>query len=210
MLYSCGKDSALAFYRMISAGHTPVCFIVTYNSAAGRSWFHGVTPDLLDSISKSMHVPIIQCNCTGGSYAAEVERCLRDAKRMGAEAAVFGDIDIEDHLEWNTELCEKTELMCMNPLWLESREELVHEMIDAGFKAVIKCVDVRKLSSRFLGETLNRELAAEIAATGADICGENGEYHTFVYDGPTYRNPIPIKLGEKIDFGSHIVIDITL
>ncbi|MCC8122947.1 MAG: diphthine--ammonia ligase [Oscillospiraceae bacterium] len=208
MLYSCGKDSALALHRMIAQGHTPVCLIITYNSAADRSWFHGVTNDLLDAVEEHMRIPIIRCICTGDTYASEVERCLIAARQSGAEAAVFGDIDIKAHLTWNQERCNRAGLLCITPLWHASRKKLVDEVIDAGFKAVIKCVDLAYLDESFLGETLDRELVRRITATGADICGENGEYHTFVYAGPTYRNPLSICLGEKINLGTHAVIDI--
>ena len=210
MLYSSGKDSALALHRMIQAGHTPVCLIVTYNEEAGRSWFHGVTADLLDAVAASAAIPVLRCVCTGENYHTEVERCLTEAKAMGAEAAVFGDIDIADHLAWNRERCNQAGLRCITPLWGEGREALVHETIDAGFRAVIKCVDLARLDESFLGEVLTRGLAARIAATGSDVCGENGEYHTFVCDGPIFRSPIPIRLGEKINLGSHAVIDISL
>ncbi|MCD7947543.1 MAG: diphthine--ammonia ligase [Oscillospiraceae bacterium] len=208
MLYSCGKDSALALHRMITAGHTPVCLIVTYNRTADRSWFHGVTNDLLDAVEDSMRIPVIRCICTGDTYDSEVERCLIAAHKSGAEAAVFGDIDMEAHLAWNQERCNRAGLACVNPLWHEPREILVHEVIDAGFKAIIKCVDLAHLDESFLGETLDRGWARRITATGADICGEYGEYHTFVYDGPIYKYPLPIRLGEKINLGNHAVIDI--
>ena len=208
MLYSCGKDSALALHRMISQGHSPVALITTYNNEANRSWFHGITTDLLSAIEKSTGILIIRCICTGDTYESAVERCLTEARKMGAEAAVFGDIDIEEHLAWNRERCTVAGLKCVNPLWHESREALVREAIDAGFKAMIKCVDLIHLDESFLGETLDSELMERIAATGSDICGVNGEYHTFVYDGPIYHALIPLSLGEKINLGNHAVIDI--
>lgn len=210
MLYSCGKDSALALHRMLAQGHTPVCLINTYNSVANRSWFHGITSDLLEAVEDSTGIPVIPCICTGDTYGSEVERCLIEARKMGAEAAVFGDIDIEGHLTWNRGRCERAGLKCVNPLWHESREALIYESIDAGFKAVIKCVDIVHLNESFLGETLDRELVGRITAAGSDICGENGEYHTFVYNGPIFKKPIPIHLGEKINLGNHTVIDIKI
>ena len=210
MMYSCGKDSALALHRMMAAGHEPVCLIVTYNENAGRSWFHGVTIDLLEALSDSMGIPVVRCVCTGERYAEAVAECLCDAKELGAEAAAFGDIDIEGHLEWNREVCNRAGLRCVTPLWQESREALVHEMIDVGFKAVMKCVDTRCLDESFLGLTMDGALVERIAAAGVDVCGENGEYHTFVYDGPTYKNPVPIQLGKKIGLGDFSVIDMVL
>lgn len=210
MLYSCGKDSALALHRMISEGHTPACLIVTFNKEADRSWFHGVTEDLLDAVSASLDIPVIRCICTGDTYESEVERCLTQAREQGAEAAAFGDIDIEDHRIWNQARCDAAGLECVLPLWQETRESLVAETINEGFKAVIKCVDLSCLDESFLGETLDTALVDRISATGADACGENGEYHTFVYDGPLFKTPIPLHIGEKINLNTHAVIDITL
>lgn len=210
MLYSCGKDSALALHRMISEGHEPVCLITTFNEDAGRSWFHGVTPELLESVSIRTNIPLITCSCSGSTYQTSLEGALRQAKEQGAEAAVFGDIDIEDHLNWNRDRCSAVDLECVMPLWQESRRALVHEAIDAGFKAVIKTVDLAALDESFLGKTLDRHVVAQIEERGVDVCGENGEYHTFVYDGPLFLEPLPIALGEKLCLGTHSVIDITL
>ncbi len=210
MLYSCGKDSALALSRMIDEGHTPVCLIVTYNKDADRSWFHGVTIDFLDAVSESLDIPVIRCVCTGETYQTEVERCLIEARARGAEAAVFGDIDIEDHRIWNKERCAHAGLEYVLPLWQESRTALTTEVIDKGFKALIKSVDLSRLDQSFLGETLDKTLVERITATGSDACGENGEYHTFVYDGPLFKTPISLHLGEKIDLGTHAVIDLCL
>jgi len=208
-LYSSGKDSALALYRMINEGHTPVCLIIMYNKDAERSWFHGVSDDLLAEVQDSLGVPVIRCVCTGDTYVEEQERCLLEAREQGAEAAVFGDIDIAGHAAWNKERCENTGLTCIMPLWQQPHEALVSEAIDAGFKAVIKCVDLSKLDESFLGKTLDAKVVEEIVAAGSDACGENGEYHTFVYDGPLFRRPVPIHLGEVVNMETHAAIDIT-
>ena len=99
-------------------------------------------------------------------------------------------------------------LQSLFPLWNEPREKLVYELIDSGFRAVITIVDTTRLSERFLGQTLTRKLAQEIAAEGADICGENGEYHTFVYDGPLFSAPVDFQFGEKIMQGNYAVLPV--
>ena len=206
--YSCGKDSALALLRMKNSGHEPVCMITTINEEAERSWFHGVDYELMRAVSDGLSIPLIMCLCNGDNYNIEFEKCLLSARNMGAEACVFGDIDIDSHLEWNTNRCEAAQIQCILPLWKESRETVVSETIDSGMKAIIKCVDLSVMDVSFLGETLTHELVRRILDTGADICGENGEYHTLVCDGPVFQHPIEIMLGEKLDFGTHSVIDI--
>jgi uncharacterized protein (TIGR00290 family) len=184
--------------------------LVMFNEAAGRSWFHGINPQLLEASSRSLGLPLINCPSAGEDYHLALENGLREAKKYGAEACVFGDIDIDEHRDWNEARCEAAGLKMILPLWKQDRDTLVFETIDAGFKAVIKCVESRWLGDEFLGKTLDRDLVEQIRATGSDVCGENGEYHTFVYDGPTFSAPVPFRLGEVIDFDTHSVIDVLL
>ncbi|WP_353097658.1 hypothetical protein [Tissierella praeacuta] len=96
------------------------------------------------------------------------------------------------------------------PLWNESRKELVYEFIESGFKAVITIVDSSRLSEKFLGRTLTKELMEEIVVEGADICGENGEYHTFVYDGPLFKESVNFKFDELTRNGDYSILPISL
>ncbi|HOL16656.1 MAG TPA: diphthine--ammonia ligase [Bacillota bacterium] len=210
MSYSCGKDSALALYRMISKGHKPIGLLVMVNQEQNRSWFHGVSRELLEAVSRSMNIPLLACSCRGEDYNAAMEEGLRHAKKLGAAAAAFGDIDIEDHRTWCSERSAAAELQPLFPLWRESRLALTQEVIDRGFKAMIKCVEKSKTDPKLLGQTLTTALVEQIVAGGADACGENGEYHTFVYDGPTFSYPLPIEIGAALDFGTHAAIDIKL
>ncbi len=207
--YSGGKDSALALHRMMKAGHTPVAMLTTINPEQERSWFHGMQSELLQAVSGSLGIPLIPCYCQPDEYGNALETGLLKAKDLGAEACVFGDIDIIGHLAWNTERCKNVGLECMLPLWQENREQLANEVITSGFKAMIKIVQSDALGDHFLGQTITLPLLKEIAATGSDICGENGEYHTFVYDGPIFREPIPIVTGDIVQLGTHQAIEIT-
>jgi len=206
--YSCGKDSALALYRMLQEGHQAVGLLVMINREQERSWFHGVDRPLLEAVSHALGIPLIPCACAGEDYAAAMEAGLGRAQKMGAEAAVFGDIDIAGHREWCTARCAAAGLKALFPLWQQERLALTREVIDLGFSALIKCVEKSKTSIKMLGQTLTHELVAAIAAGGADACGENGEYHTFVYDGPIFSYPLPIETGAVLDFGTHAAIDL--
>ena len=206
--YSGGKDSALALYKTIKQGHKPVALITTVNVEQNRSWFHGIQNGLLHSVSSSLQIPLIICECTPNNYAQSFEKSLVKARLMGADSCVFGDIDINGHKDWNEERCQKAGLKCVLPLWQQDREMLTRETVAAGFKALIKIVDSKKLEDSFLGQTLTEPLIDKIKATGIDVCGENGEYHTFVYDGPIFTSPIAFEIGRIIDFGTHKAIDI--
>ena len=208
--YSGGKDSALALYRMVSGGHRPVALITTINVEQERSWFHGIQSDLLETVSGSMGIPLIRCESTPGTYGEAFEGGLAKARQMGAGACVFGDIDIDDHRAWDEERCRRAGIDCVLPLWQQDRESLVKEEIGAGFKALIKIVDCAKLDESFLGQTLSAQLVERIKQAGSDMCGEYGEYHTFVYDGPLFSYEIPWKANGIVDLGTHKAIDISL
>ena len=206
--YSGGKDCMLALHRMIKNGAAPVALIATVNKEQNRAWFHGIQSDLLNAVSNSLNIPLVLCECLPDEYTQAFEEGLTKSKQMGADACVFGDIDIDGHKHWNEERCDKVGLDCVLPLWNQNREALVREMINEGFKAVIKTIQTDKLDESFLGQTLSIPVIERIKAAGVDVCGENGEYHTFVYDGPVFNHPIACEVGEIIDFGTHKAIDL--
>ncbi|MCL2873514.1 MAG: diphthine--ammonia ligase [Defluviitaleaceae bacterium] len=195
--YSGGKESALAVYRAIEQGFEPIALITTFNTSVDRSHFHGLSEDMLQSVSKSLKIPLWLIKTSGEEYAANFEKALLKAKMQGAKACVFGDIDIKDHLEWCSERCENVGIKPIFPLLGKSRKDVVYEMIDTGFVANISIVNTNYLSDDFLGQQLTREIAVRIAAQGADVCGENGEYHTFVSAGPIFKQPIEFSFGDK-------------
>ena len=208
--YSGGKESALSCYRAIKQGHTPVSLITTYNTDAGRSHFHGISEDLLENVSAALEIPLLLVRTGGADYQENFEKALRQLKAVGAEACVFGDIDIEGHRVWCSERCDNTGLVPLFPLWGEERKKIVYEFIDSGFVANITVVNRKQLSDDFLGQQLTKEIAERIAAQGADICGENGEYHTFVSAGPIFRHPVSFSFGAAHTSGDYAMLPLCL
>lgn len=206
--YSCGKDSTLALYRLIKEGHTPVGLIVTVNKNEDESWFHRIPNEILEEVSNSLEIPLIKVECIGDNYESEFERALEKSKELGATSCVFGDIDIEAHKKWCTDRCDNIGIDYVFPLWNEDREQLTNEFIDNGFKAIIKCCNNKELDSTFLGKVLTKELISKIKDRGADPCGENGEYHTFVCNGPIFKKLVEFKVLDKIvgENYNHILI----
>jgi diphthamide synthase (EF-2-diphthine--ammonia ligase) len=141
MSYSFGKDSALALYKMIQAGNEPVCLITTTNEENGRSWTHGINPEVMQRVVNALNLPIITAPCYSRNYAHAFERALKTAAEMGAECCAFGDMDINQHLEWNKARCAAAGIECVAPLWGINREQAVAEMLSLGFTAIIKCVE---------------------------------------------------------------------
>ena len=208
MSYSCGKDSTLALHYMIRDGHEPVGLLVMVNQEMDRSWFHGVDWDLLKKISESLQIPLIPCVCKGEEYHIALEKGLEEGIKLGAEACVFGDIDIEDNAQWCKQRCDAKGLKWIFPLWHRGRKELVQEFIDLGYTALIKCVKNDILPQKLLGKPLDEESIALMQQAGADICGENGEYHTIAVNGPIFNIPVETECKEILDFGTISAINI--
>lgn len=209
MSYSCGKDSTLALYRMIKKGHTPAALLITIDERVCRSWFHGVPERLLRDVSKSLDIPLILVTSKGDDYAEVFTEALIKAKRnLEIDACVYGDIDLEEHRKWCTERCLEAGIDAIFPLWQENRESLVYEFIDSGFKTVIKNVKLECMGEDFLGKVLTKEVVKEIKETGSDACGENGEYHSFVFDGPIFNYPIKFDSLGVIKNDTHGFLDI--
>lgn len=208
MLYSCGKDSTLALHKMILQGHKPVALLVMVNENADRSFFHGADHDMLHAYSKALDIPVFITPSEGENYHLAMEESLRKAKGMGAEAACFGDIDIEYNRKWAEERCKNAKLDAVFPLWHRDREENVYELIELGYKCLIKSINNTLLPKSILGKYIDKKSIEVMQQSGIDICGENGEYHTLVVDGPVFRMALPYQTGRVLDFGDFSVIDV--
>ena len=206
--YSGGKDSTLAIYRAIKMGMLPVELITTYNIDRNRSWFHGIPDELLERISIELDIPINLMVTAGKDYEKNFVSKLKEAKEKGAEVCVFGDIDLEGHFDWCTKVCEKAGIEAYFPLWGKERKDVVYEFIDEGFKTIITIVDTSRMPDHFVGKILTRDIADEIAASGADICGENGEYHTFAFDGPIFSQAVKFSKRDKIKIDNFTILPI--
>jgi len=210
MSYSCGKDSTLALHKMIEQGNQPVALIVMVNEKVNRSFFHGADYEMLKAYSKVLDIPILITSSAGENYHLSMEESLRKAKAMGAEAACFGDINIEDNRKWEEERCKNAELQAVFPLWQRNREENVYELINLGYCCLIKSINNTLLPKSILGKCLDNEVVEEMRKYGIDICGENGEYHTLVVDGPIFKEPLSYQTGELLDFGDFSIIDVSI
>lgn len=197
--FSGGKDSTLSLYRMMKQGYEIIGLIVTFDEN-DNSCFHQIPDKIFQEISKSLQIDLYKVECSNEKiYEEEFERILKKTKDNGADICVFGDIDIEHHKKWGLDRCKNAGIEAYFPLWHEDREELTHEFIDSGFNAIIKKVDLKKLSESYLGKTLTNDLVNDIKNLECDPCGENGEYHTLVIDGPIFSKKIKINIiGKEI------------
>ena len=196
--FSTGKDSSLALYKAVEADMEPLGLLITYNTNAEKAWFHGVGRDVLDRLSAALEIPIDLIMTDGTDYEERFEEKLREWKGRGAEYCVFGDIDLEAHLKWDKDRCEAAGLTGYFPLWQMDRKEAVKELLKAGFTARITTVNTKYMGAEYLGKALSLELLTRLAAEGVDVCGENGEYHTLVTDGPLFKQTFDYEFGKTV------------
>lgn len=191
--FSGGKDSILALHKMTEAGHEAVGLLVMFKESEGRSWVHGMDRKLLEAVAGALNLPLICCCAKGETYEADMELGLRKARELGAEGCAFGDIDIAAHRAWDEERCAAVGLQAFLSLWGCDRTENVREAIRLGYRCLIKCIRPDVLPESLLGKPLSEETLEEMEGCGIDLCGENGEYHTIVTDGPLFRHPVELE-----------------
>src|SRR5690606_32962279 len=141
----------------------------------------------------SLGVPLMTRGADWNGYEEQFLDAMRECKEAGIEIGVFGDIDLEDHLEWVRHSCAKVGLEAVHPLWKESRRKILEEFIEAGFEAYLVVVNTKMMPPRFVGRRFTVELMDELEALGIDSCGESGEFHTVVVDGPIFSKRVPIE-----------------
>ncbi|MFC3831317.1 MULTISPECIES: hypothetical protein [Deinococcus] len=193
--WSGGKDSALAFHRAKRAGGQPLALLNVLDETGTRTRSHGLRPEVLRAQADALGVPLWTANASWASYEAEFTALLTRAAQAGASTAVFGDIDLQAHRDWEEQVCAAAGIMPALPLWLEPRRALVDELLGSGFRALIVAVREDALPADLLGRELDAPLVQEIEAHGADACGENGEYHTVLVDGPDFAHPLHLVPG---------------
>jgi len=196
--WSGGKDSCLALWRAIRAGARLDCLVTMFTEDGQRSRSHGLSRDVLDAQAAAIGVPLLSRSATWDNYEAAMIDLLREVASRGVTAVAFGDIDIPQHRAWEEHVCREAGLAAMLPLWQENRWSILDEWWAAGFEATIVVVRAGVVDQRYLGRVLDRQTAEELAASGVDACGENGEFHTLVTAGPLFREPIQIAQEKQV------------
>ncbi|MGL4392541.1 MAG: diphthine--ammonia ligase [Fusobacteriaceae bacterium] len=188
-----GKDSLLALYKMKMAGAIPVAIITIANPKTKDSYFHEIPKNYFEALAKELSVKLFFDCYEGDDYQKGFADFLNESKKVGAEFVVFGDIDIEEHKLWGEGVAEIANMEAVYPLWQNDRKSIVDDCIKNNIRAFIKTVDNKFLDNSFLGRDLDLSCVKDLISKGVDACGENGEYHTIVYDSPLFQNALPIK-----------------
>lgn len=201
--WSSGKDSAMALHEVLKRPdiYTVVSLLTTVTEDYDRVSMHGVRNNLLELQSRSLNIPlqkvIIQKGSTNNDYEIKMEEVLQVFEQQGVTAVVFGDIFLEDLRKYREDNMAKLKMSALFPLWKRNTKLLAQSFIDSGFKAIISCVDTKVLDSSFAGREFDSQFLSDLPAS-VDPCGENGEFHTFVYDGPIFEKKIPVSRGEIV------------
>lgn len=190
--WSGGKDSCLAMWRARQSGMQIRRLITAMDESGESSRSHGVPPALIKAQADALGAEMHFYYTSWGNYEERFIATLNTARDDGISHAIFGDIDLMPHREWEEKVCAKAGITPLLPLWDEPRRNLVDEFLSLGFKAVVVCVNGKFLGEEFCGREFDEAFLADLPAN-VDACGENGEFHTFVYDGPAFARPVAFK-----------------
>ena len=200
--WSGGKDSAMALHALRAAGERrAAALLTTITDEYDRISMHGVRRVLLERQAESLGLPLhpvlIPPQCVNPIYEARMKEALLEHFARGVRRVAFGDIFLEDLRIYREKNLAQVEMRALFPIWNRETRELAREFVRLGFRAVTVCVDPRVLDVSFAGRELDSSFFAGLP-TGIDPCGENGEFHTFVFDGPIFKTPIAFRFGEIV------------
>ncbi len=210
--WSSGKDSAWALHLLRQSADVEVVALITsFNEAAGRVAMHAVRRELVERQAAAAGLPLWQVElpwpCTNEDYEARMADVFRRALAEKIDAVAFGDLFLEDIRAYREKQLAGTGLEPIFPVWRIPTAELARNMISAGLKAKLTCVDPSQLDRDFAGREFDAALLRDLPAS-ADPCGENGEFHTFVHDAPVFATPIAVKSGEIVERGGFVFADV--
>ena len=210
--WSGGKDSALALHELRGrSGPAPHALITTVTVDYGRVSMHGVRRTLLSRQARAAGLPLVEveipAGCSNDVYEQRMAQSLARAPLDEAHTIAFGDLFLADVRAYREERLRQVGKKAIFPLWGRDTSALAREFIAAGFEAALVCVDPHRLDSSFAGRRFNAELLADLPPD-VDPCGENGEFHTFVYAGPVFSAPIACQIGERVERDGFVFCDV--
>lgn len=212
MSWSGGKDSCMALHALrSSAHHEVVALLTTVTRDYDRVSMHGVRRELLHRQATSIGLPLeevfIAADAGNQAYEAAMDEALSPYADRGVATVAFGDLFLADIRAYRDRLVARSRMTALYPVWGRATGEFVREFIAQGFTAVTTCVDLNVLDESFVGRMIDEEFLSDLPA-GVDPCGENGEFHTFVFDGPMFNHPIAFAVGERVTRGSFCFCDL--
>ncbi len=199
--WSSGKDASLALYKLLQNKEYEIGTLLTnINKDFGRVSMHGLQESLLDAQAKSIGLPLEKLyfpkDVTMDLYDEKMKEKITSLKSRGYNYAGFGDIFLEDLKSYRDNKLAEVDVKGVYPIWKQNPKDLIQEILDLGFKAITVCVNPKLLGKEFVGRIIDEQFIKDLP-DNVDVCGENGEFHTFVFDGPIFSHPIDFEIGEK-------------
>jgi len=192
--WSGGKDACLALYKMQQKGHKLTGLLTMMNEHNTLSRAHHLPYKLIEQQAHALGIPLLAQPTSQTDYPKQFQAALHQMKKYDTKHLVLGDIDLQAHRDWQEQQGKLTETTPIFPLWQQDHNALVQEFIQTGFKATIVSILPQKVPSKFLGKPFNLETIQALSHLNIDVCGEGGEFHTVVTDGPIFSNPIPLNV----------------
>ena len=211
--WSGGKDSCLACYKAVQQGYKIKTLLTFVSRESKRACFHGIEGALMKLQAERIGIPIVQYETSPDmeKYESEFKAAVNALRGTDVDTMVFGDIYLLEHESWIERVCADLKIKPLEPLWNVPAEELISEFIDLGFKTVIVSCKADIMGKEFIGRVIDKPLVKELMARGVCPCGEHGEFHTLVIDGPMFTQPIKIMESApllKEGFWKHWFLDI--
>lgn len=198
--WSGGKDSSYALHKVITAGVYEVKYLLsTFNGVYNRLSMHGVREELIEAQAKSIGLPLLKVyvyEADNAEYERQMNATLQLIKEQGINTVIYGDIFLEDLRQYRENKMAALQMQCVFPIWQVNTAWMVNDFVQQGFQSVICCINDGYLDAGWAGRIINASFIADLPVT-VDPCGENGEFHSFCFDGPVFKTPIPITIGEK-------------
>ena len=210
--WSSGKDCAFALHQVRAEEKFEVVgLLTTLNSENGRVAMHGVRKELLQKQMAALGLPaemvMLPMPCDNETYRRLVGGTIEVLRERGVQNVIFGDLFLEDIRQYREEQMQGSGLGAIFPLWLRDTGQLSRDMVESGLRAVVTCVDQRALSAEFVGRQYDHAFLDDLPV-GVDPCGENGEFHTLVIDGPMFSSGLNVEIGEKVFHGDFAFADV--
>lgn len=200
--WSSGKDSALALYKIFQEKEYQVEKLITnINADFRRVSMHGLRQELVEVQAKSIGIPLekiqFPADVTMELYNQKMNEKTSELKQNGLQYAIFGDIFLEDLRTYRDTKLSEVGIKGIYPLWKQNTKDLLKEFLDLGFKTITVSTNAKLLGKEFVGRIIDEDFIKDLPKN-VDVCGENGEFHTFCFDGPIFNHPIKFEVGEKI------------
>jgi diphthine-ammonia ligase len=190
--WSGGKDSCFAGYLALGQGYKISHLVNFVSQEFNRVSFHGTEARLIQLQSQAIGIPLLQKPTTGDGYEQEFKEAVRSLLPDGIKGMVFGDIFLQEHRDWVERVCNDLGIEAVEPLWNKGSENVLSDFIAAGFEAIVVSARAELIDEEWVGRRVSRDFLQYLKAKDIDICGENGEYHTLVVNGPLFKRRIEV------------------